>query len=77
MNLPRRLSFDRDEVNWSQFANARVIELTRRFLPACRELEMQTLRIFAAFASLKAKHVHPEHGAVKAEALKAQAIRSA
>lgn len=67
-NLPRLLSFDRDENALQRFANPRVIELTRRFLHAYRDLEMPTLKIFVAFASLKATTVHP-NTLLKAEAL--------
>jgi hypothetical protein len=60
VNLPRLLKFDRDEVQLAKFVNSRLIEITRRFLNAFRNLDMPELRIFTCFASLKAVDVHPQ-----------------
>ncbi|MCU1493397.1 MAG: hypothetical protein JWO62_1161 [Acidimicrobiaceae bacterium] len=68
-NLPRLLSFDRDESQLPQYANPRIIELTRRFLRAYRDLEMPTLKIFIAFASLRASSNVHANIKLKAEAL--------
>lgn len=73
VNLPRILDFGRDEQALSKTLNARVLEITRRFLSAYRALEMPTLRVFVCFASLKAEHLHPAT-VEKSEQLKA-AIR--
>lgn len=59
VNLPRLLDFNRDEAELSATINPRVIEVTRRFLKAYRELDMPTLRIYTCFVSLKADGVHP------------------
>jgi hypothetical protein len=59
VNLPRLLSFARDEHALSKFANSRLIEATRRFLQAYRDLEMPSLHIYVAFASLRATQLHP------------------
>jgi hypothetical protein len=58
VNLPRLLQFDRDEGNLVQFANSRVVESTRRFLNAYRELQFPEVQVFIAFASLRATDVH-------------------
>ncbi len=58
VNLPRLLTFDRNEQTLLSFANSRVIESTRRFLNAYRELDMPELHVYVAFASLKATHLH-------------------
>ncbi|MGY2130106.1 AIPR family protein [Blastococcus sp. SYSU DS0617] len=59
VNLPRLLQFDRDENSLLDFANARVVETTRRFLKCYRELELPELQIYVIFSSLKASQVHP------------------
>ncbi|UWP80494.1 AIPR family protein [Dactylosporangium fulvum] len=58
VNLPRLLDFGRNEQSLSKTLNARVLEITRRFLSAYRQLEMPSLRIRICFASLKAEHLH-------------------
>nr|BFE56129.1 hypothetical protein GCM10020063_006550 [Dactylosporangium thailandense] len=58
VNLPKLLDFGRDENAVAEFANARVIEISRRFLDTYRRLEMPDLNITVIFASLKADHVH-------------------
>lgn len=68
-NLPRLLKFDRDENALLSFANARLIEATRRFLNAYRDTEMPELAIYIAFASLRATTLHPNVEA-KGELLK-------
>lgn len=59
VNLPRLLDFNRNEIDLAKTINARLIEITRRFLETYRSLEMPSLRISSCFASLKADHVHP------------------
>lgn len=59
VNLPRILDFNRDETLLAKTINPRVIEISRRFLMAYRDLEMPRLRVFVVFASLKADQVHP------------------
>jgi hypothetical protein len=59
VNVPRLFVFDRDESELAKFSNPRLIELTRRFLDAYKALDMVELRIFVAFAALKAEEVHP------------------
>lgn len=58
VNLPRLLAFDRDEQELAQFANPRVIESTRRFLNAYKELDLPELQVFVVFASMRATDVH-------------------
>jgi hypothetical protein len=58
-NLPKIFVFDRDELALARSVNPRLIEISRRFLAAYRELDILELRIFVAFASLKAVHLHP------------------
>lgn len=58
VNLPRLLQFDRDEKALLQFANPRLIEVTRRFLSTYRQLDLPDLQIYVCFASLRATHVH-------------------
>ncbi|WP_434743018.1 AIPR family protein [Micromonospora sp. SH-82] len=60
VNLPKMLDFGRNESALSQFVNPKLIEATRRFLEAYKDLDLPRLRIFVAFASLKATHVHPQ-----------------
>jgi hypothetical protein len=60
VNLPKLLDFGRDESELARFANPKLIEITRRFLNVYRNLDMAELRIYVAFASLKATHVHPQ-----------------
>lgn len=74
VNLPRLLIFDRQESQLSSFANPKLIEVTRRFLSAYRNLDMPELRIFVAFASIKAESVHPNTEA-KGEVLTAKIRR--
>ena len=71
VNLPRLLVFDRDESQLSGFTNPKLIEVTRRFLSAYQSLDMPELRIYVAFASIKADSVHPNTEA-KAEVLKSK-----
>lgn len=59
VNLPRLLSFGRDEDVLSRTLNPRVIEITRRFLAVYRGLDMPSLRIYVGFAALKAENLHP------------------
>lgn len=59
VHLPELLDFGRDEQALAQRFNGRVLEITRRFLNAYRDLDMPSLRIFPAFASLRAEDVHP------------------
>lgn len=73
VHLPELLDFTRDEAKLAQRFNPRVVEITRRFLVAYRALEMPTLAIYTAFASLKADQVHP-NTVGKAEYL-SQALR--
>jgi hypothetical protein len=58
VTLPRVLDFGRDEAHLAKTLNSKVIEVTRRFLEAYRNLEMPTLKITVAFVSLKADHLH-------------------
>jgi hypothetical protein len=59
-NLPALFDLDRDERALAQRFNPKVIEVTRRFLRAVRELEMPELTITATFACLKAaSEPHP------------------
>lgn len=63
--LPQLLEMKREEQALRAIANERVLERTRRFLNACHDLEMPRLRMFIAFASLRASMVHPnvvKHG---------------
>ena len=59
LGMPRLLDFNRDEHELSKTFNARIIEITRRFLTVYRRLEMPSLSVYVAFVSLKAEHVHP------------------
>jgi hypothetical protein len=59
VHLPELLDFSRDETALAKRFNGRVIEITRRFLNAYRDLEMPTLGIYCAFASLRAEELHP------------------
>lgn len=59
VNLPRLLDFGRNEDQLAKTLNPRVIEITRRFLDAYRELDMPSLRIYVGFAALKADNLHP------------------
>ncbi|WP_189330531.1 AIPR family protein [Actinoplanes ianthinogenes] len=59
VNLPKLLDFGRDEDDLIEFANRRVIEISRRFLNIYRRLDMPELHISVAFASLRADHLHP------------------
>jgi len=54
VNLPSLLDLGRDERALIQQFNPKVIEITRRFLRAVRDLEMPDLTIDVTFASLKA-----------------------
>jgi hypothetical protein len=58
VNLPDLLSFDRDETGLSVQFNPRILEVTRRFLNAYRQLEMPSLHIYCTFASLRATQLH-------------------
>ena len=58
VHLPPLLDFTRHEESLARKFNPRVVEITRRFLATYRTLEMPTLNIFTAFASLKADSVH-------------------
>lgn len=60
VTLPKLLDFSRDEAVLSRTLNPRVLEVSRRFLTAYRQLEMCSLRVFICFASLKAEHLHPD-----------------
>jgi len=75
VHLPELLDFTRNETLLAKRFNGRVIEITRRFLTAYRALDMPTLSIYAAFASLKAVEVH-ENTRAKGELLCA-ALKSA
>ncbi|WP_422771849.1 AIPR family protein [Plantactinospora sp. WMMC1484] len=59
VTLPKLLDFGRDEDALIEFANRRVIEVTRRFLDTYRRLDMPELHISVVFAALKADHLHP------------------
>src|SRR5690625_5148628 len=59
VHLPKLLDFTRDETALARQFNPRLLEITRRFLDAYREMEMPRLRIFVAFAALKSEHIHP------------------
>lgn len=59
VNLPKLLDFGRDEDALVEFANRRVIEVSRRFLDTYRCLDMPELHISVAFVSLKADYLHP------------------
>lgn len=59
VNMPRLLRFERDEEELASFANSRVIETTRRFLKAYREVHLPELNIYIVFASLRATQLHP------------------
>jgi len=56
LHLPELLDFSREETKMSGRFNGRLLEVTRRFLKAYRSLDMPTLTIYCAFASLKAHH---------------------
>lgn len=58
VGLPSLLNFGRDEQALARQYNERVVEITRRFLSAYRNLELPLLRIYVAFASLRAEEVH-------------------
>lgn len=58
INLPDLLSFERDESALSIVFNAKILEVTRRFLTAYRQLDMPSLSVYCAFASLRAIHLH-------------------
>jgi len=70
VHLPELLDFTRDEKALAKRFNGRVIEITRRFLSAYRSLDMPTLNVYAAFASLRAVEVH-ENTRTKGELLRA------
>ncbi|MFC7532835.1 AIPR family protein [Actinoplanes sp. GCM10030250] len=59
VNLPKLLDFGRDENDLTEFANRRIIEVSRRFLDLYRRLDMPELHISVVFASLRADHLHP------------------
>ncbi|WBB56702.1 AIPR family protein [Verrucosispora sp. WMMD573] len=60
LNLPKLLDFGRDEEALAQYVNPKLIEVTRRFLETYKSLDLPQLRIFVAFASLRATHLHPQ-----------------
>ncbi len=70
VNLPKLLNFSRDEETLAKFVNPKLIEATRRFLETYKNLDLPQLRIFVAFASLRATHLHPQIE-LKAQELKA------
>ena len=70
VHLPTLLDFSRKEDLLATRFNPRVIEVTRRFLAAYRALEMPTLNIYCAFASLRAENLH-DNTIAKGEYLKA------
>lgn len=74
INLPKLLDFERNEESLRPIFNDRVLEVSRRFLFAYRALELPDLRIFVAFASLRAEYLH-ENTARKAADLEC-AIRA-
>lgn len=59
VHLPKLLDFARDEEVLAKQFNPRLIEISRRFLDTYRSMDMPRLRIFAAFAALKAEQIHP------------------
>lgn len=59
VHLPKLLDFTRHDAALAQQFNPRVIEITRRFLDTYRAMDMPELRVFAAFAALKADQIHP------------------
>lgn len=63
VTLPKILDFSRDEADLAKSLNPRVLEVSRRFLKAYRALDMPKLRVFLAFASLRAEHLHPNTAA--------------
>lgn len=68
VHLPEILSFGRNEKILADRFSPKVLELTRRFLTVYRGLDMPRLRIFLAYAALKAIDLHPNTRA-KADAL--------
>lgn len=74
VHLPELLDFTRDEQVLAKRFNGRVIEITRRFLTAYRALDMPSLEVYSAFASLKAVEVH-DNTQAKGELL-VQAMKS-
>lgn len=58
VNLPDLLSFERDENALRVVFNPKILEVTRRFLTAYRQLDMPSLNVYCAFASLRATHLH-------------------
>ena len=58
VHLPELLDFTRDERVLAKRFIGRVIEIIRRLLAAYRSLDMPTLDVYCAFASLKAVEVH-------------------
>lgn len=70
VHLPKLLDFARDDVALAKQFNPRLIEITRRFLDTYRAMDMPRLRIFVAFAALKAEHIH-ESVALKVNYLEA------
>ncbi|WP_431247785.1 AIPR family protein [Leifsonia xyli] len=58
VHLPKLLDFSRDEEALARQFNPRLVEITRRFLDTYRAMDMPRLRIFVAFAALKAEQIH-------------------
>lgn len=59
INLPELLELGRDDHQLAARYNAKVVEITRRFLDVYRNTDMPSLRVIVAFASLRADQVHP------------------
>lgn len=59
VSVPMIFDFGRNEQELLKSVSPRVLENSRRFLHAYRELEMPELHVYTAFVSLKANHVHP------------------
>lgn len=59
VHLPKLLDFTRNDASLAKQFNSRLIEITRRFLDTYRAMDMPALRVFTAFAALKADKIHP------------------
>lgn len=61
LHLPELITLDRKESALKSRFNNRVLEITRRFLTALKELHLPTISITVAFASFRAEQLpHPE-----------------
>ncbi|ROS73070.1 AIPR family protein [Cellulomonas sp. PhB143] len=73
-NIPDLFDLDRDEAQLAKRFNSKVIEVTRRFIRAVRDLDMPNIAIKAIFASLKAEALPHPNVARKGDGL-VEAIR--